>query len=163
MDLIQIAHERPDSPDVMRLIAQLDEYATSLYPSESNHLLSIDGLLAPEVTFLVARSGPAAVGCGALVDSGSFGELKRFFVLPDLRGRGIGKRILKELEAIALEKGLALLRLETGVSQPEAVALYRRAGFTEIAAFAPYAPDPLSLFFEKRLIPTGLDSRPAPR
>lgn len=59
--------------------------------------------------------------------------------------------IMDTLVARGVELGLTAIRLETGISQPEAIGLYRKAGFVEIEAFAPYRPDPLSMFMEKAL------------
>jgi putative acetyltransferase len=153
-DTLSIRKEPPDQPDVVPMIEALDALMTSLYPAESNHFLDIAALSAPGVTFLVVRAGEEAVGCGAIVnDPRGWGEIKRTYVRPDQRGRGIGKRVLAELEAIAHNSGLRLLRLETGIHNGEALALYRRAGFTERSAFGDYAPDPLSVFMEKRVEP----------
>jgi putative acetyltransferase len=149
---LTIRPEPPDQPDVITLIEASDAYATALYPPESNHLLDIASLSAPAVTFLVVRDGVEAVGCGAILrDPRGWGEVKRMYVRPDQRGRGVGHRVLAEVEALAQTSGLALLRLETGIHNTEALALYRRAGFAECAAFGDYAPDPLSVFMEKRL------------
>jgi putative acetyltransferase len=71
------------------------------------------------------------------------------FVAASYRGQGLGRRILRALEAIAPGEKRAV-RLETGVKQPEAIAMYKGAGFVEIEPFASYAPDPLSVFMEKR-------------
>ena len=151
-DAITIAPERPDQPDVAQLIAALDAHAIALYPPESNHLLDIAALCEPDVTFLVVRAGDEAVGCGALLrDPRGWGEIKRMYLRPDQRGRGIGRRVLAELATIARNLGLPLLRLETGIHNTEALALYRRAGFTEREAFGDYAPDRLSVFMEKRV------------
>lgn len=151
-DTLTIRQERPDQPDVIALIEALDAYANALYPPESNHLLDIASLSAPEVTFLVVRDGRAAVGCGAVLrDARGWGEVKRMYVRPDQRGRGVGRGVLSEIEAVARDAGLPLLRLETGIHNTEALGLYRRAGFVECAAFGNYAPDPLSVFMEKRV------------
>jgi putative acetyltransferase len=149
---LAIRQEPPDQPDVMALIEALDAYANALYPPESNHLLDISALCDPAVTFLVMRDGSEAVGCGAVLrDPRGWGEVKRMYVRPDQRGRGIGRRVLAEIEAIARVSRLPLLRLETGIHNTEALALYRRAGFADCAAFGDYAPDPLSVFMEKRV------------
>jgi putative acetyltransferase len=124
----------------------------ALYPPESNHLLDVAALLGPAVSFLVVRDEREVVGCGALLrDPRGWGEVKRMFVRPDRRGRGIGKRVLAELEAIARSARLPLLRLETGIHNPDALALYRGAGFVDCAPFGDYRPDPLSVFMEKRV------------
>jgi putative acetyltransferase len=77
--------------------------------------------------------------------------VKRMFVMPTSRGLKLGRRILDTLEAEARREKLAFLRLETGISQPEAIGLYHAAGFVERDPFGGYQPDPLSLFMEKRL------------
>ena len=152
VEAITIRPERPDRPDVVRLIEALDACATALYPPESNHLLDVAALGKSSVTLLVVRAGDEAVGCGAILrDPRGFGELKRMYVRPDRRGQRIGAALLAELEAVASEAGLALLRLETGIHNTEALGLYRRAGFVERRPFGDYAPDALSVFMEKRV------------
>jgi putative acetyltransferase len=148
---LTIRPEPPDQPDVIALIEALDAQMTALYPPESNHLLDIAALSDPAVTFLVVRDGDEVVGCGALLrDPRGWGEVKRMFVRPEQRGRGIGKRVLAELETIARNARLPLLRLETGIHNKDAIALYRGAGLVECEAFGDYRPDPLSVFMEKR-------------
>jgi putative acetyltransferase len=144
---LTIRPEPPDQPDVLALIEAADAYANALYPPESNHLLDIASLAKPEVTFLVVRDGAEAVGCGAILrDPRGWGEVKRMYVRPDQRGKGVGHRVLSEVETLARAARLPLLRLETGIHNTEALALYRRSGFAECAAFGDYAPDPLSVF-----------------
>ena len=151
-DTLTIRREPPDRPDVVPLIAALDAQMTALYPPESNHLLDTAALSDLAVTFLVARAGDEAVGCGAILnDPRGWGEVKRMYVRPDQRGRSIGRRVLAELETIARDNGLRLLRLETGIHNAEALSLYRRAGFVERGPFGDYARDPLSVFMEKRV------------
>lgn len=150
--MIAIAPEDPDQAEVAALLAASDAYMAALYPAESNHLLDLAALRRPEVRFLVARVDGRALGCGAVVGSGEgWDEVKRMFVAPEGRGLGLGRRLLEELEHAARARGARALRLETGGKQPEALALYRSAGFVEIGPFGDYRPDPLSLFMEKRL------------
>jgi putative acetyltransferase len=149
---IVIAAEDPRQPAVMALVAELDRLMVELYPPQSNHLLDVATLAAPGVTFLVARAGARALGCGAIRrHDGELGEIKRMFVDPSQRGTGLGRRILAALEAEARRIGLKRLALETGIYQPEAIGLYRAAGFRDCAPFADYKPDPLSLFMIKEL------------
>ena len=144
--------ESPRQPDVARLLEALDAYQSSLYPLESNHFLDVEALAAPSIRFFVARRGPEALGCGALrIDGAAYGELKRMFVAPAARGTRLGRCILERIEEEARREGLAWLRLETGIHQPEALGLYRSAGYVEREAFGEYKPDPLSVFMEKRL------------
>lgn len=144
--------ESPDQPEVRAMLARLDAYCAALYPAESNHLLDVDALLRGDVLFLVARDvDGAAVGCAALVNRDGYGEIKRMFVDENRRGLGTGARLLEHLTMFARMAGLATLRLETGIHQPEAIRLYERAGFARRDPFGDYGPDPLSLFMERHL------------
>jgi putative acetyltransferase len=148
---ITLAIESPRQAEVTRLLEALDAYQSALYPPESNHFLDVEALAAPNVRFIVARRGTEALGCGALRIAAGYGELKRMFVAPGARGLGLGRRILDRIEEEARREGLGCLRLETGIHQPEALGLYRSAGYAERDAFGEYAPDPLSVFMEKAL------------
>lgn len=148
---IRIARDNPLDPRVRQMIAESDEYYAALYPAESNHLFDPLSLCAPNISFYAARRGAAIIGFGAVVAMDGYGEIKRMFVNPKARGAGAGRRLLEELERRAVALGLPVLRLETGVRQPEAVSLYRTHGFREIAPFGDYKSDPLSMFMEKEL------------
>jgi putative acetyltransferase len=149
---IGVQRENPRQDEVVRMLDLLDSYLRALYPPESNHILDIDALCAADIRFFVARREGGAVGCGALrIDPGGYGEIKRMFVLPSVRGGGLGFAILNRIERQALEEGLSLLRLETGIHQHAALALYRTAGYVEREPFGDYRHDPLSLFMEKSL------------
>jgi GNAT superfamily N-acetyltransferase len=105
---------------------------------------------------LVAREDDGTpLGCGALrALGGSAAEVKRMYVVPEARGRGISKALLAALEDAARERGWTTLRLETGPLQPEALGLYTSAGYRPIAAFGGYVGDPdaeASLFYERSL------------
>jgi putative acetyltransferase len=147
---VSIAPEPADQPEVHALLRQSDAYHAALYPAESNHLVDVETLSEPNVRFLVARRDGIAAGCGALIlGVDGEAELKRMFVAPEARGKKIGARMLEALEASAKAEGVRVVRLETGVRQPESLALYRRHGYTERGPFGTYQRDPLSTFFEK--------------
>lgn len=134
------------------MLARLDAYCAALYPAESNHLLDVASLMQGDVLFLVARDvDGAAVGCAALVNRQEYGEVKRMFVDERRRGLGTGRKLLDHLAMFARMSGLSVLRLETGIHQPEAISLYERAGFERRGPFGDYREDPLSLFMEMRL------------
>ncbi|HUR53169.1 MAG TPA: GNAT family N-acetyltransferase [Gemmataceae bacterium] len=142
----------PTTPEVAELLAALDVYQTALYPPASAHLLPAAALAASDAAFLGVFADERLVGCGGYINrAGEYGELKRMFVCPEARGLGIGRRLLAALEGHAAAAGLTVLRLETGVSQPEAIRLYERAGYERRGPFGEYAADPLSVFMEKRL------------
>ena len=149
---VTIAIESPRHKDIARLIQALDRYLDSLYPVGSNHIFDIDALTGPDVRFVVARRESRVIGCGALKLHGDgSGEIKRMFVLPEARGQKCGRRILNWIEGLARAEKLRCLRLETGIHQTEALALYRSADFRECGPFGGYRSDPLSLFMEKTL------------
>ncbi len=104
----------------------------------------------PAGIFLVATLHSEAVGCGGLkFHGGAPAELKRMWVSPAVRGLGLGRRLLAELEAHAAVHGVTILRLETNGTLAEAISLYRTSGYREVAAFSdePYAHH----WFEKTL------------
>jgi GNAT superfamily N-acetyltransferase len=107
------------------------------------------------VVLLVRDDDGAALGCGALRALGDgVAEVKRMYVVPEARGRGVSKAVLKALEGAARQRGWTTLRLETGPRQPEAVGLYTGAGYRPIGPFGAYRDDPAatdSLFFERVL------------
>jgi putative acetyltransferase len=146
-----IALGNPTDPQVVRMIAESDRYYANLYPAESNHLLEPQSLLGPDVSFFVARDADAICAFGAVVATPPYGEIKRMYVDKSTRRRGIGRDILLAIEQRARELKLTQLRLETGVRQPEAIALYATHGFAEIGPFGDYAADSLSIFMAKPL------------
>src|SRR5262245_2690147 len=92
---ILVQTDDPASPAARELIERLDKLLTSLYPAESNHLLSVEALRQPNVTFLTTSVNGEVAGCGAFVNQdGEYAEIKRMFVLPEFRGMKLGRRIL---------------------------------------------------------------------
>jgi len=147
-----ITAERPDSPDAIALIAELEAELDPLYPSASRHGYSVEKLLDQGVAFFVVREDGAPVGCGGVQLYGThYAELKRMYMRPQRRGAGHSRLLLDHLAAYARDHDVGLLRLETGIHQRAAIALYERAGFRSVPPFGEYRPDPLSLFYEKRI------------
>ena len=150
--MITIVLERPDSPEAIELITELEAVLDPFYPPESRHGYSVEKLIRQGVAFFVTWVDGAAAGCGGVQLVGTeYGELKRMFVRPRFRGLGLGKLMLDHLAAHAQQHSVTVLRLETGIHQTEAIGLYEGWGFTRIPPFGDYWDDPLSLFFEKRL------------
>ena len=147
-----IKPEDPGQPEVLALLADGEAYGAALYPAESNHYLPLDALRGSNVLFLVARDATgAAVGTAAIARNADWAEIKRMWVAPAARGQGLSRRLLAALESHAQAEGIAVIRLETGIHNTEALGLYARTGYLQRDAFAPYGPDPLSIFMEKRL------------
>lgn len=147
--VIQI--ENPRAAGVRELISALDGYLSALYPPQSNHFLDLDELSRPDIRFFVARREGLPLACGALRVLADYGEVKRMYVSPASRGGGLGRAILAKIESEAARQGLRMMRLETGIHQAEALALYASAGYADCEPFGEYRHDPLSRFMQKRL------------
>ena len=150
---IEIRELDPSSAEGTALVNDLDEYLLGLYPEDSNHLDSVEELSEPHVHFLGAFEDKHPLGCGAvkLLDAG-YGEIKRVYVKSSARGKGVGRGILLALENIAADAGYSVLRLETGIYQPQAVRLFEASGYVKIDHFGDYpSDDPLSIFMEKKI------------
>jgi putative acetyltransferase len=107
---------------------------------------------APRTAFLVARLDGQPVGCGAIrrIDDAT-AEVKRMYVAPAGRRKGIARNILAGLERRAIDFGYQMIRLETGVLQPEAQCFYESCGYRRVAAFDHYVDNPTSVCYEKIL------------
>jgi putative acetyltransferase len=148
----------PDHPQVLELIAELDNYLAKLYEPEANHILDVEALKHPSVTFLGAWDGDHVVACGAArvmpgepaTGGHAYGEIKRMFVKPIRRGERIAQRLLDALESELKRQGISRALLETGDAQSEALMLYGRCGYGVRDAFGGYPDNGLSVFMEKR-------------
>ncbi|WMO16816.1 GNAT family N-acetyltransferase [Pseudoalteromonas piscicida] len=141
-------------PSLDTLIAEIDALMNSLYPAESNQLSALRELCSPTAHFIGIIQHDEIIACGAIVEKHHdclYGELKRLYVKPNHRGLGLSKAILSELIAFADNRQYPLIRLETGVKQPEALRLYARFGFIERKEFGDYKSDPLSVYMELKL------------
>jgi GNAT superfamily N-acetyltransferase len=102
--------------------------------------------------FLIAHVADLPVGCGGLrpLEPGA-AELKRMYVVPEWRGRGVSGAVLSALEQAAVARGWHTLRLETGPKQAAAIRFYERSGYVSVPAFGAYASDPTSLCYAREL------------
>ena len=108
----------------------------------------------PDGLFVLVRDGERPVACGGIARFDEYrAEVKRMYVVPDARGRGLGRRILVELEQQARSVGYTGLVLETGDKSAAALAIYTSSGFESIRCWPPYDSRSLSLCFEKRFPP----------
>jgi GNAT superfamily N-acetyltransferase len=106
----------------------------------------------PDGTFLVVFVDGEPAGCGGVGRlDGTTGELRRMYVVPEHRGRGLGRLILAALEDAARRLGYAVMRLETGNEAPEAIGLYTSHGYEPVPCWGPFATDPKSRCFERAL------------
>ncbi|TFD29861.1 GNAT family N-acetyltransferase [Cryobacterium cryoconiti] len=156
--LTTISIESPRQPELAELLRLSGEYAQSLYPPESNFLLSVEELEQPGVAVYVARDAAGhALGIAALVGGADAAgppgaaELKRMFVHPDARGHGVAGHLLTEMEADAATRGIREIILETGPASHAALAFYRSVGYREVPLFGQYVGEEFSVCFAKVL------------
>jgi putative acetyltransferase len=153
-DALTIQRADLDSREARRLIGELNCELAAMYPEPgATHFKLEVAEVAPENgAFLIGFLAGVPVACGALrrIDSG-VAEVKRMYVMPAARGRGLSKAMLAALEQQARQLGFARLVLETGTRQFEALALYRGAGFNSIARFGEYVGSELSVCMAKDL------------
>lgn len=154
---VSVAVETPLQDDVRELVALLNAYLKPLSPPEFQFQMTVEQMSDPKTTVFVARDETGrAVGMGALkVESDDMAEVKRMFTRPEIRGQRIGSALLARIEALAVEKGIAHLMLETGDTPgfEPAHRLYTNSGFTRCGAFLDYPDSEYSAFFEKWLTP----------
>jgi putative acetyltransferase len=149
---ITILEVPPDSADAVQLIGELDDHLLAHpYPQQSRHAFSVDKLLREGVVFFVTYYEGQLAGCGGVKMFDDYGEVKRMFVRPIHRGRGLGKAMLNRLAEFAQSNGAKVLRLETGIYEVEAIGLYEGWGFSRRTPFGEYREDPLSVYLEKQL------------
>lgn len=146
-----------DSADAQALCAAQQAEMLELYDGEADigPMRDAPMFVPPRGVFLVVRDDDGtALACGGVtrfVHDEAKGELKRMYVIPTARGRGLGRLVLDELERQARALGLASLVLETGDRQEPALGLYSASGYAPIPCYPPYDGRELSRCFEKRL------------
>ncbi|MFC4000609.1 GNAT family N-acetyltransferase [Prauserella oleivorans] len=150
-----------DHPDAAKLIDLVQQEYVTRYGDPDVTPVSPDEFAPPHGTFLVGYRDDVPVACGgwrAHDEPPEFrpgdAELKRMFVVPSERGNGYARQMLAALERTAVAAGRTRAVLETGTKQPEAIALYRSSGYTEIDKFGVYKNDALSLCLAKELTDT---------
>lgn len=155
LDEVVITAETPLQDDVRILVAELNAYMIPLTPREFQFQLTVEQMAEPSVTVFVARRPDGrAVGMGSLKDHGDgLGEVKRMYTLPAVRGQRVGSKLVQRIEALAIEKGLTRLVLETGEAPgfEPAWRVYERAGFQVCGVVLDYPDSGWSRFYEKNL------------
>ncbi|MFZ1813014.1 MAG: GNAT family N-acetyltransferase [Rhizobiaceae bacterium] len=152
---ISIAPETPLQDDVRQMISELNAIMIPLTPREFQFQMTAEQIAESSTTLFVARGvDREALGMGALkVHNGELGEVKRMYTRHSVRGGGVGHLLLRQVEHLAREKGLYVLKLETGEAPgfEPAYRIYERAGFTVCGAFLDYPDSGWSRFYEKKL------------
>lgn len=148
---ITISQGDPHDPQATALLKASHALMQELFSPEDNHFLSIDDLCTPDIRFFLAREDDDLLGCGALANKGTYGEIKSMFVSPDARGKGVAALVLNQIENAARDQGLPALKLETGDALEAAHRLYFRAGFQLCGPFGDYEANSSSVFMQKPL------------
>lgn len=136
-------------PEIARLLQVHLDFMAALSPPESRHVLDLDGLRAPEVTFWTAWRDGTLLGCGALKElTTGHGEIKSMHTAQTARGQGVAAAILATIMAEARQRNYRRLSLETGsmAGFRPAHKLYQRYGFMDCLPFGDYIADPNSVF-----------------
>lgn len=140
-----------DHPDAVSLIAEVQQEYVVRYGQQDLTPVDPAQFAPPLGLFLVAYVDDVPAACGGWRVHGADVELKRMYVTPAFRGRGLARGVLAELERTAFEAGFTRMILESGNRQPEALALYASAGYTDVPSFGFYAEAEESVHLGKRL------------
>jgi GNAT superfamily N-acetyltransferase len=152
--VIELATLPFDAPHAAALAGRLEAELLGVYDGVpgSGGLPAAEVFAPPAGAFVVATEDGIPIGCGGLARlDAATGELRRMYVAPQARGRGLGRMLLAELERLAAASGYRRLRMETGNLQAAAIALYEGAGYRRIDCWGPFVTDPRSICFEKSL------------
>lgn len=155
---MQIHRVSYDHPDAVALVARVQEFYVERYGGPDDDPTGVADFTPPSGAFYLGYldGAPVATGAWRIVGEDRLGttctaEIKRMYVVPEAQRRGLGRRMLAHLETTAAEAGLEALILSTGARQPEAIALYRAAGYEPVEPFGHYAGAPLNVCLGKRL------------
>jgi GNAT superfamily N-acetyltransferase len=138
-----------DHPDAVKLIAEVQQEYVVRYGQEDMTPVGPAEFAPPRGLFLVAYVDDVPAACGGWRAHDTDVELKRMYVSPAFRGRGLARAVLAALEQKAAEAGFRRVILETGQRQPEAIALYRSAGYEPVSSFGYYAEEPEAVHLGK--------------
>lgn len=156
---MQIRRVAFTDPDVQLLVAEVQAEYVTLYGGPDDTPLDPTMFDAPSGAFFVGYVDdvPAAMGGWRLrpdvvrLGGGLAAEIKRMYVAPSGRRRGLARAVLSHLEETARSSGAEVIVLETGIAQPEAIALYESSGYEQVEKFGHYAWSPKSRCYGKRL------------
>ena len=152
MSKIEIRRADVTEPVVRLLLSEVLDELTRRYGGNGDDTpIGEDDFTPPNGAFFVADDGERLVACAGWRRHGSDAELKRMFTAAAARGRGLGRRMLATVEDSARAAGCRRLILETGDRQPEAIGLYRSAGYERIEDFGHYKGEEGVLSFAKEL------------
>jgi len=149
--MIQIIRTNSENKDFIELVKHLDIELAERDGEDHPYYAQFNKI--DKIKFVViAYENEKPVGCGAIKQyEPRTMEIKRMYVLPENRGRGIANKILSELETWTTELSFKKCILETGKKQPEAIRLYKKNGYILIRNYGQYAQVENSVCFEKEM------------
>jgi putative acetyltransferase len=153
---LQVARETILASDTIEMVMELDAYCRSLYAADCCYGFKPHQLEVPNIYFFVVRENGYPIACAGIMLCGDspeerYTEVKRMYVRPQGRGKGIAKLLLNKLESQSRELGYSIIRLETGIHQVEAIQLYETVGYVRREVFGNYRVSDVNLFYEKPL------------
>jgi GNAT superfamily N-acetyltransferase len=152
--VLELVAQRIDDAEAAALVDALLSDLAGRYGGRDAFHPDPASLAPPDGVFVVARLDGVPVGCGGFRRfADGVAEIKRMYVAPEARRRGVGLAVLADLEARARALGYESIRLETGTNQPEAMALYQQAGYRAMVPYGHYRESSMSRCFEKDLRP----------
>jgi GNAT superfamily N-acetyltransferase len=157
---VRVVPVRYDDPRVQELVAQVQAEYVERYGGHDESPVDVAEFAPPGGRFFVALRDDVPMAMGGwrlrtdLDDLGAerAAEVKRMYVVPEARRTGLARLVLRTLEDTAREDGCDVLVMETGLMQPEAIALYESAGYVSVTPFGHYKDAPLSRYYGRRLI-----------
>jgi putative acetyltransferase len=149
--MVLLRRTNSENSDFKKLVWSLDQDLNSRYQKDQEEYDKFNKIDLLD-TVVIAYLNDQAVGCGCFKKYNEFTiEIKRMFVNPDMRGKGIAKKILSELELWGIQLGFTNAILETGIGQPEAIGLYEKLGYKRIPNYDQYAGMPGSVCMKKEI------------
>jgi GNAT superfamily N-acetyltransferase len=150
---LEIRTSALDAPEALALNEALQQEYVVRYGGRDRTPVDPEEFTPPLGAFRLAWLDGRAVACGGVrVIEPGLAEIKRMYVEPDARGRGIARALLAELEAEAVRLGCTRVRLETGTRQPEAMALYESVGYQPMPSYGIHQDSPCNRCYSRALV-----------
>ena len=147
-----IERASPESAEAKQLMRAMWVDLDELYGNSALTSYELQGMEQPGAAFVLAREGGEAIACAALRPlSAQIAEVKRMYVRPEMRRKGVAQQLMATLEQIARDGGFNEIWLETGLPQVAAIRLYEKLGYTQIPPYGEYKHEPDSVCYAKRL------------
>jgi GNAT superfamily N-acetyltransferase len=154
-ETVSVAKEKVTTVEAKELLAELAQDFKDKYGKESPYNLADKDLQADRSAFIMARVDGRPAGCVILYpqdeNQPDIGEARQLYVRPEFRGLGLSYAVMRKLEETARANKYTLLRLVTGLKEPEAIHLFLKLGYSRIPRYTKYIDRPLSACFEKKL------------